>query len=73
MHHDPKPRPNLEIENEILRRMTPERKLLKAFELTEFVRELRVAGIAAGHPGCSAEEARRLAIAERIRWLSETC
>jgi hypothetical protein len=35
-----KPRPNHQRYLEILRRMTPERRLLKSFELTEFLRQL---------------------------------
>jgi len=37
---DPKPRPNHEIYLVALRRMTPEQRLLKAFELTEQSHEL---------------------------------
>ncbi|MCX6373456.1 MAG: hypothetical protein NTX16_10335 [Actinobacteria bacterium] len=42
---DPKPRPNHQLYLEALRRLTPEQRLLKAFELTELSRELFRAGL----------------------------
>lgn len=42
---DPKPRPNRGPYIETLRRMTPEQRLLKAFELTELSRALLRAGL----------------------------
>ena len=42
---DPKLRPNHQLYLEALRRLTPEQRLLKAFELTELSRELLRAGI----------------------------
>jgi hypothetical protein len=39
-HMDPKPRPNHQLYIEVLRRMTPEQRLLKAFELSAFVKAL---------------------------------
>ena len=44
-HVDPKPRPNHQLYLEALRRLTPEQRLLKAFELTELSRELFRAGL----------------------------
>ena len=38
--HDPKPKPNDDIYIEVLRKMTPEQRLIQAFELSEFTREL---------------------------------
>ena len=38
---DPKPRPNHRLYLEALRRLTPEQRLLKAFELTE-VKQLNI-------------------------------
>ena len=40
-----KERPNHRIYIETLRRMTPEERLLKAFELSEFGKELFLAGL----------------------------
>jgi hypothetical protein len=42
---DPKPRPNRKRYIEILRTMTPEDRLRKAFELTEFSRQLFAEGL----------------------------
>ena len=42
---DPKSRPNRRLYLETLRRMTPEQRLLKAFELTESSREILRAGL----------------------------
>jgi hypothetical protein len=37
---DPKPRPNHRLYLEVLRRMTPEQRLAKAFELSEATKQL---------------------------------
>ena len=58
-----KPRPNHKIYLEILRRMTPEQKLLKAFELTEFSRQLFRQGLRNLHPEMHEEELRTLYLA----------
>ena len=42
---DPKPRPNHQLYLEALRRLTPEQRLLKAFELSELSRELFRSGL----------------------------
>ena len=42
---NPKPRPNHREYLRILRSMTPEQRLLKAFELSEFSRQLFKAGL----------------------------
>ena len=42
---DPKPRPNHQLYIEALRRLTPEQRLLKAFELTELSHELFRVGL----------------------------
>jgi len=42
---DPKPRPNHRLYIETLRRMTPEQRLLKAFELTALSRQLFAEGL----------------------------
>ena len=58
-----KPHPNHRIYLEILRRMTPEQRLLKAFELTEFSRQLFRQGLRNLHPELSEEELQKLYLA----------
>lgn len=53
---DPKPRPNRAIYIETLRRMTPEQKLDKAFELSDMTREGLRAGLTMRHPEATPEE-----------------
>jgi len=48
---------------EMLRRMTPEQRLLKAFELTEFTRQLFRQGLRNSHPELSEEELHTLYLA----------
>ena len=62
---DPKPRPNHRRYLEVLQRMTPEERLLKAFELTEFSRKLFVTGLRERHPHASAKEFQKLLL-ERL-------
>jgi hypothetical protein len=50
---DPKERPNHARYIEVLRRMTPEQRLLKAFELSEFSKALFVEGLRKRHPELS--------------------
>ena len=57
---DPKPRPNHQLYLEALRRLTPEQRLLKAFELTEFSRELFRAGLRRRFPGAGEAELQRI-------------
>lgn len=57
---DPKPRPNHRIYLDILRSMTPEQKLLKVFELSEFSRSLLEAGLREQFPDATPEEFRTL-------------
>jgi len=57
---DPKPRPNHRIYIQTLRRMTPEQRLKKAFELSHTVRELFVAGLRNRFPNMSATEFKQL-------------
>lgn len=45
---------------EVLRRMTPEQKLLKVFELTEFSRQLFTEGLRKAFPDLSEEELHKL-------------
>jgi DNA-binding PadR family transcriptional regulator len=51
-----KPRPNHGIYLEILRRMTPEQRLRKTFELSEMGRELFRQGLRQRHPDLSPED-----------------
>ena len=57
--HDPKPHPNRERYLSILRRMTPQQKLERVFELNRLGRELVSAGIRKQHPDLSEEEVNR--------------
>ena len=70
---DPKPRPNHQLYIEVLRRMTPEQRLLKAFELSAFVKALFREGLRKRFPDLS-EEAfhklylERLALCHNRNW-----
>jgi len=57
---DPKPRPNHQLYLEALRRLTPEQRLLKAFELTEMSRELFRAGLRQRFPEADEAELQRI-------------
>jgi hypothetical protein len=57
---DPKPRPNHQLYLEALRRLTPEQRLLKAFELTELSRELFRAGLRQRFPVADESELQRI-------------
>ena len=57
---DPKPRPNHGRYIQTLRRMTPEQRLLKAFELTEFSRRLFREGLRQRFPDMPEDEFNRL-------------
>jgi hypothetical protein len=56
----PKPRPNHRLYLEILRSMTPEQRLLKAFELSEFSKSLFVEGLRQRFPDATQEGFRRI-------------
>ena len=47
---DPKQRPNHRRYIQTLRSMSPEQRLMKAFELSEFARQLFVHGLRKRHP-----------------------
>jgi hypothetical protein len=64
---DPKPRPHDKLYIQILRCMTPEQRLAKAFELGEMGRGLLRAGLRLRHPGASEEEIRTLELEEVAR------
>jgi hypothetical protein len=53
---DPKPRPNHQRYLQILRAMTPEQRLLKAFELSEFVKALFKEGLRKRFPDATPAE-----------------
>lgn len=55
-----KKRPNHKIYIEALRRMTPEERLLKAFELSEFARNLFLHGLRRRFPDLSEESLMRI-------------
>lgn len=57
---DPKPRPNHQVYLQALRRLTPEQRLLKAFELTELSRELFRAGLRRRFPEADDAELQRI-------------
>ena len=57
---DSKPRPNHRLYIETLRRMTPEQRLAKAFELSDFARQLFVQGLRGRYPDLDDESFRRL-------------
>jgi hypothetical protein len=62
---DPKPQPNHRQYIDALRRMGPEARLRKAFELSEFARQLFLQGLKARFPERSDEEIHQLML-ERL-------
>ena len=57
---NPKPRPHHKMYLQILRKMTPEQRLMKAFELSDLSRHLFAQGLQKLHPNLSPEEFRQL-------------
>jgi len=57
---DPKARPNRQLYLETLRCMTPEQRLLKAFELSELSHELLREGIRQRYPDAGSDEVQRI-------------
>jgi hypothetical protein len=57
---DPKPRPNHKEYIKVLRMMTPEQKLLKAFELSAFAKQLFLYGLRKRLPDASEEVIHRI-------------
>lgn len=57
---DPKPHPNHAEYLKALRRMTPEERLLKAFELSEMAKELFMDGLRQRFPDLSEDERKRI-------------
>jgi len=60
---DPKPRPNHRRYIQVLRAMTPEQRLLKAFELSAFAKALFIQGLRQRFPDVTEEEFRRILLA----------
>lgn len=58
--HDPKPRPNAQRCEEVLRQMTPAQRLDKAIELTEMVRDCLRIALRRRHPDLGEAELHRL-------------
>lgn len=59
---DPKPRPNHRLYIQTLRRMTPEQRLEKAFELSRMTRELFIQGLRERHPTMPDDQFHRLVL-----------
>jgi hypothetical protein len=64
---DLKPRPNRDKYIEILRKMTPAQRIQKAFELSEFTRQLFYIGMRQRHPQASEEELKHIALARLVK------
>jgi hypothetical protein len=62
---DMKPRPNHDVYIKVLRRMSAEQHLLKAFELSALTRELFIAGMRRRFPELNAIEFKKL-VRERL-------
>jgi hypothetical protein len=60
---NPKPRPNHRRYLEVLSRLTPEQRLLKAFELSEFTKALFLHGLRQRFPDATEEEIRKIFLA----------
>ena len=60
MLNDPKPRPNEAAYLNVLRRMTPQQRLAKAFELSELSRKLFRQGLSERFPDLSADDFHKL-------------
>jgi hypothetical protein len=60
MTNDPKPRPNHKLYIQSLRAMTPEQRLRKAFELSEFSKQLFILGLRRRFPDASEKELRKI-------------
>lgn len=62
---DIKERPNHKIYLQVLRQMSPEKRLLKAFELSEFTRQLFIHGLHKRFPNLSDAEFKKILL-ERL-------
>lgn len=61
-----KTRPNHKLYIQTLRRMSPEQRLLKAFELSDYTRRLFIHGLRKRFPNLEGEEFRRVLL-ERLK------
>ena len=57
---DPKPRPNQSLYLQVMRRMTPEQRLLKAIQLSEFNKQVFREGLRQRHPDLDETEFHQL-------------
>ena len=57
---DPKPRPNHKLYLEVLRKLTPEQKLAKTFELSALTKALFIHGLRKRFPDVTEEEFKRI-------------
>jgi hypothetical protein len=60
---DPKPRPNHRLYIEVLRRMTPEQRLAKAFELSALAKRAFIEGLRQRFPDLPEDEFKKLLLA----------
>jgi len=60
-----KERPNHRLYIQVLRRMSPEKRLLKAFEFSDFARQLFIHGLRKRFPGLSENEFKKVLL-ERL-------
>jgi hypothetical protein len=60
---NPKKRPNHQRYRQVLRAMTPEQRLLKAFELSAFSKALFIEGLRRRFPHATEEEFRQILLA----------
>jgi hypothetical protein len=60
---NPKKRPNHQRYLQVLRSMTPEQRLLKAFELSAFTKSLFIEGLRKRFPDATPEEFHRIFLA----------
>jgi hypothetical protein len=60
---NPKKRPNHQRYLQVLKTLTPEQRLLKAFELSAFAKALFIEGLRKRFPDASPEEFRRILLA----------
>jgi hypothetical protein len=58
-----KRRPNHKLYLEVLRRLSPEQRLLKAFELSAFAKALFIEGLRKRFPDVTAEEFKKILLA----------
>jgi len=70
---DPKPRPNHQLYLQTLRRLTPEQRLLKAFELSAFARDLFLHGLRRRFPDVSEAELRQIYLERLAKCHKRTC